>query len=105
MGVPDRRHLHRTLRDSLDEAVERIGKAASVTFVYVFYITSLYCLAIAIKRIDISIAYAIWAGMGTALIAVVGVVYFKEPLTILKVAFVALIVVGSVGLNRIGAGH
>lgn len=59
-------------------------------------------LTLALKRIDISIAYAIWAGLGTALIAAIGVVAFGESLTPVKLVFLALIVVGVVGLKLAG---
>ena len=65
----------------------------------VFYIASLFALTLAIKRIDMSIAYAIWAGVGTSLITVIGIIYFKEPVTLLKTISIALIIIGVVGLN------
>jgi small multidrug resistance pump len=46
-----------------------------------------------------SIAYAIWAGVGTSLITVIGIIYFKEPITLLKTLSIALIIIGVVGLN------
>ena len=65
----------------------------------VFYIASLFALTLALKRIDMSIAYAIWAGVGTSLITVIGIIYFKEPITLLKTISIALIIIGVVGLN------
>lgn len=70
-----------------------------------FYAGSLALLTIALKRIDVSIAYAIWSGLGTALIAVIGFYWFKEPLTVLKIGSLALIIAGVVGLNLSGAAH
>lgn len=71
----------------------------------VCYVISLGLLTLALKRIDVSFAYAIWSGLGTALISVIGVLYFKEPATALKLASIALIVLGVVGLNLSGARH
>ena len=51
----------------------------------VFYLLSLAALTVALKRIDVSVAYAIWAGVGTVLVAVVGVLWFREPVSLLKV--------------------
>jgi small multidrug resistance pump len=48
---------------------------------------------------DMSVSYAIWSGVGTALIALIGFGWFKEPVTALKVLSIFLIVVGVVGLN------
>ncbi len=63
------------------------------------YILSLWALTVALKRIDMSIAYAIWAGVGTAIITFIGIVYFKESITTLKMVSVGLIIMGVVGLH------
>lgn len=65
----------------------------------VCYAASTYLLSLAVRRIEVSVAYAIWAAVGTALIAALGAMYFKEAMTPLKVASLCLIVVGVVGLN------
>ncbi len=67
--------------------------------IFFFYGLSFTALTLSLRDIDLSVAYALWAGLGTALIAIIGVVYFKEPATILKIISVALIVAGVVGLN------
>ncbi|MFO7968085.1 MAG: multidrug efflux SMR transporter, partial [Archaeoglobaceae archaeon] len=66
--------------------------------IFVFYGFSFICLTLALKRIDVSVAYAIWAGLGTALIAAIGFIYFKEAVTGIKLISIALIVMGVVGL-------
>lgn len=71
----------------------------------VFYIISFAMLTLALKKIDVSVAYAIWSGVGTALIAIIGVYYFKEPLTAIKLASITLIIAGVVGLNLSGGVH
>jgi small multidrug resistance pump len=68
-----------------------------------FYGLSLYLLTLSLREIDVSVSYAIWAGVGTALIALIWVFVFREPLTMLKLASLALIVAGVVGLNLGGA--
>ena len=73
--------------------------------IFVFYSASFALLTLALKKIDVSVAYAIWAGVGTALIAVVGFLYFKEPLSVLKVFSIFLIIVGVIGLNIDSGGH
>jgi small multidrug resistance pump len=67
--------------------------------IFVFYGCSFFFLTLVLKRIDVSIAYALWSGLGTALIATIGILYFKEPLTLVKLASLVLIVLGVVGLN------
>lgn len=73
--------------------------------IFVFYGLSFAGLTLALKRIDVSIAYAIWAGLGTALITVIGLAYFKEPATLIKLISIGLIVVGVIGLNLDGYAH
>ena len=58
-----------------------------------------WALSIAFKTIPFTIAYAIWAGVGMALIVLVGVWWFKVPMSALKLAFLCMIAVGTVGLN------
>ena len=67
--------------------------------VFVCYSAALAGLTITLKYIELSIAYAIWAGAGTALIAVIGMVYFREPVTALKIVSLVFVVVGVVGLQ------
>lgn len=67
--------------------------------VVVCYTLCFTFLTIAIKRIDLSLAYAVWAGVGTALVAVIGVVCFEEPMTPLKLTSLLLIVLGVAGLK------
>lgn len=72
---------------------------------FVLYTLSFGMLTLALKRIDVSVAYAVWSGVGTALIATIGVLWFKEPMTALKLISLALIIVGVVGLNLGGGAH
>ena len=72
--------------------------------IFLFYGTSFYFLALCLKRIDLSVAYAIWAGVGTALIASIGVGFFREDVNIIKIVSLVAIVAGVVGLNLAG-GH
>ena len=65
----------------------------------VFYGLSLGFLGLALKKVDLSLAYAIWSGLGIAFIASVGVLWFREPVTAVKVVSLGLIVVGVAGLN------
>ena len=67
--------------------------------IFVFYAISFVSLTYAIKKIDMSVSYAIWSGVGTALIAIIGVYYFKESMTILKFFSIVLIILGVIGLN------
>ncbi|MFC1536275.1 DMT family transporter [Pseudomonadota bacterium] len=69
----------------------------------ILYIISFALMALALKRLEVGMTYAIWAGVGTALIAVIGVIYFKEPMSLIKAVSILLIIAGVVGLNLSGA--
>jgi small multidrug resistance pump len=70
------------------------------TFVtFIFYLACFSSLAIALKKWEVGIAYAIWSGLGTVIISAIGISYFGESLTLLKIVYIALIVLGVVGLN------
>ena len=81
------------------------SKTLPSILIFVFYGLSFTMLTLALKSIDISIAYAIWAGVGTVLIVVIGIIWFKESATFLKLASIALIILGVVGLNMSGRIH
>ena len=67
------------------------------------YAVSIWLLALVVLEVPVSVAYAIWAGLGTAAIAVVGVVVLGESWDVTKVAALSLIIVGVVVLNLHGA--
>jgi len=67
------------------------------------YATAFAFLALAIKSIELSTAYAIWSALGTALIAVIAVVMFGAPVTWGKVLSLSLIIAGVAGLHLSGA--
>lgn len=71
----------------------------------VFYVISLSMLSLALKEIEVGVAYAIWSGIGIALIATIGILFFQESLNLEKIAFIGLIIIGAIGLNISGAGH
>jgi small multidrug resistance pump len=60
------------------------SKLTPSILMFIFYGLSFALFVLALKRIDVSVAYAIWSGLGVLLIAIVGTLYFKEPMTALK---------------------
>jgi small multidrug resistance pump len=67
--------------------------------VVVGYGLSFVFLALTLRHLELSLAYAVWAGLGTAAIALIGIFFLDEGSDFLKLASIALIVVGVVGLN------
>lgn len=70
-----------------------------VGFSIASYIVSFLFFAYALKAIPLGAAYAIWSGIGTLAIALLGIYWFGEPNTTLKWIFIFMIIVGCVGLN------
>lgn len=84
---------------------EGFSRPLYLALMAVFYALSIGGLALVLKRIDVSVAYAVWSGLGTAIIAMVGVSVFGEALTVVKVVAVVLIVVGVGMLNMVSPMH
>lgn len=73
--------------------------------VVVGYGTAFYFLSLTLQSIAIGTAYAIWAGVGTALTAVIGIVFYKELFNLKKMMGILLIIAGVVILNLAGSGQ
>lgn len=78
---------------------EGFSRLLPSVLIFVFYAVSFFFFTLALKGIDVSIAYAIWAGVGTGLITMIGILWFREPSTALKVVSIALVVAGVIGLH------
>lgn len=65
----------------------------------VFFLLTLFCLSVALRRIDVGIGYAVWAGIGAVGAALLGPVFFDEHLTVTKAAWLAVIIAGVVWLK------
>lgn len=58
-----------------------------------------WLLAFAMTRIPMGVAYAIWSGLGIVAIAAIGWIVFRQSFTMAQAGFMALIIVGAIGLN------
>ncbi|MEU6881223.1 multidrug efflux SMR transporter [Streptomyces sp. NPDC046712] len=67
------------------------------------YVIAFALLAQALKTLQVGTAYAIWSGVGTAAVAVIGILFMNEALSVAKVAGVLLIIAGVLVLNMGGA--
>jgi small multidrug resistance pump len=80
----------------LSEGFTKLGPSVLLV---VCYAASFAALTLALKQIEVSVAYAAWAGIGTALIAAIGMLYFRETVSPLKLVSLGFISVGVVGLH------
>jgi small multidrug resistance pump len=81
------------------KATEDFTRLWPSIIVVIGYATAFYFLTLTLRTIPIGIAYAIWSGVGVALIALVGWVLYKQTLDVPAFIGIALIVAGVVVLN------
>lgn len=78
---------------------EGFTRLAPSILIFVFYAVSFLLNTMVIRALGLSVVYAVWSGVGTVLTSAIGYLYFKEPVTAMKLASTALIVLGVVGLH------
>jgi multidrug transporter EmrE-like cation transporter len=75
-----------------------------VAGVVVFYLAAFGFLSLCLKSLEVGVAYAMWSGLGTALIAVLGILIFGEGMSWTKALGLVLIISGAVLLNLTSKG-
>lgn len=68
-------------------------------FTIICMIASFYFLALALKNLPLGTAYAVWTGIGTLGTVILGILLFKEPVTVMRILCIGLIVTGITGLK------
>ena len=76
-----------------------LSRPVPAAIVVAGYALSFWLLALVLKHLSVGTTYAVWSAVGTAAIALVGIVAYGETANALKLASLALIVAGVVGLN------
>lgn len=66
---------------------------------FIFWGISFTIFIFALKHFDLSFIYAIWAGIGILLVSIIGMTYFKEPVSVFKIVSIIMIATGVVMLN------
>lgn len=74
-------------------------------FVLVGYGLTFYLLSLSLKHIPLSIAYAIWAGLGTAGTVIIGTFVFRETMDVWRIFGIMLILAGVFVLNLVSNAH
>ena len=82
-----------------------MSKIIPSLLIFVFYGGSFFSLSVALKQLDVGVAYAVWAGAGTALIATISFLFLGEPMSFVKVFFIGVIIAGVFGLNLVSDCH
>ena len=73
-------------------------------FTGIALVMSMLLLGISLRTLPLGTAYAVWTGIGTIGTAVLGMILFREPATVLRLLCIGLIIVGIVGLKFATAG-
>ena len=81
---------------------EGFSRPIPAAIVVVGYGISFFLLALVLKHFSVGTTYAIWSAVGTAAIALIGIAAYGEGASPLKMASLALIIVGVIGLNAAG---
>lgn len=81
------------------KASAEFTKPVPSIIVVIGYAISFYLLTLVLRSLPVGITYAIWAGMGIFLIAVIGAVYYKEVPDLPAVVGMVLIIAGVVVLQ------
>jgi quaternary ammonium compound-resistance protein SugE len=68
-------------------------------------IASMALLGVAVQRLPLGTAYAVWTGIGTIGTAVLGIVLFREPATAMRLLCIGLILAGILGLKLATPGR
>jgi quaternary ammonium compound-resistance protein SugE len=64
-------------------------------------VVSLLLLGLAVRTLPVGTAYAVWTGIGTVGTVLLGMALFGEPATPLRMAFIAMIIAGIIGLKLV----
>ncbi len=59
------------------------------------YAVAIWLMAVAMRRLDMGITYAVWAASGTAATVLVGIAFFAEPMGVVKTLGLVFVVVGA----------
>jgi len=81
------------------KASENFTRIAPSLLVVAGYGTAFFCLSLTLKTLPLGVAYAIWSGVGTVLVAIVGWLLYKQQLDLPAMIGIGLIVAGTIVLN------
>ncbi|QHA38668.1 EamA family transporter (plasmid) [Rossellomorea marisflavi] len=90
---------------SLLKASEGFSKLFPTIGVLVSFVICFFFLAISLKTIPLTTAYALWSGLGIVFTTIISVLIWKEKINMASIAGIVLILAGVVILNLFGPGH
>lgn len=78
---------------------EGFTKIVPSVMIFVCYAIAFTFITYAIRKIEIGVAYTVWSGVGTVLVASVGIIYFGEQVSLVKIISILLVIAGVIGLK------
>lgn len=66
---------------------------------YLINIIGFFVISQSFKHLDVTLAYAIWSGVGSLIVLAVGIFFFKETLSVAQISFFMVVMVGVVGIT------
>ena len=81
------------------KASENFTRLTPSLLVVAGYGVAFTCLSMTLKTLPLGVAYAIWSGIGTALVAVLGWLVYKQQLDLPAIVGISLIIIGTIVLN------
>jgi len=81
------------------KAAEGFTRLLPSLVVVVGYGIAFYCLSVVLRTLPLGVTYAIWSGVGVALVALVGWLVYRQSLDLAAVIGLTLIVAGVIVLN------
>ena len=81
------------------KASEEFSKPAPTLLVIVGYLLAFYLLTLVLRTIPVGIAYALWAGLGIVLVAIVGAIVYRQTPDLPAIVGMGLIIAGVVVIN------
>lgn len=85
-----------TISMKLSDGLQKLKPALCLI---IFYCISFVAMTYALEYIELSIVYAIWSGIGTLLVAMVSIFLFEESISVRKIIFLSLIIIGIIGIH------
>lgn len=71
----------------------------------IFALGSFGLLTLALRRLEVGPAYAVWTGLGAAGTVIVGMIWLNESVSTLKLLSISLVLAGIIGLQLTGGAH
>jgi small multidrug resistance pump len=70
-----------------------------ISYIIINYAISFIAMTYALKHMELSVVYAVWSGVGTVLVTLFSIYHFHEPISIKRIIYLLLIVIGVFGIH------